>query len=174
MADILKILLIIVGILIVYVSYWLLSEALFPRLVDRACELYQRPLRLTLVGLATAILPVSLGLVLSSLPNPLSKLLGITLWVVPAMLGLAGSAGLTLRIGAGLPMPTDATQPWRRVFRGGILLAFSFLLPVVGWIVIPIWVLVSGFGAFILCVKERKTQAISPVPPLATADPVAG
>ena len=34
MADILKILLIIVGILIVYVSYWLLAEGLFPRLVE--------------------------------------------------------------------------------------------------------------------------------------------
>ena len=33
MADILKILLIIIGILTIYVSYWLLSEALFPALV---------------------------------------------------------------------------------------------------------------------------------------------
>ena len=38
MADILKILLIIVGILTIYVSYWLLAEALFPGLVER----YQR------------------------------------------------------------------------------------------------------------------------------------
>ncbi len=36
MADVLKILLIIVGILTIYVSYWLLAEALFPALVERA------------------------------------------------------------------------------------------------------------------------------------------
>ena len=84
--------------------------------------------------------------------------MGITLMVVPGMLGLAGSAGLTLRIGAGLPSPRDEREPWRRVLRGGILLAFSFLLPVVGWFIIPIWVLVSGFGAFLLCVKERPVE----------------
>src|SRR5262245_34263148 len=119
MADILKILLIILGILIVYVSYWLLAEALFPNLVDHASRQYCRPLRITLIGIAVALVPVVLGLVLANVPNPLLKLLGITLVVVPAMLGLAGSAGLTLRIGAGLPSPVDQAQPWRRVLRGG-------------------------------------------------------
>jgi hypothetical protein len=72
------------------------------------------------------------------------------------MLGLVGSAGLILRIGSGLPSPADEQQPWRRVLRGGILFALTFLLPIVGWFVLPIWALVSGFGAFILSVKERK------------------
>ena len=44
------------------------------------------------------------------------------------------------------------------MLRGGVLLACSFLLPVVGWFVVPIWVLVSGFGAFILSVKERNAE----------------
>ena len=34
MADILKIVFIVLGILTVYVSYWLLAQALFPRLVE--------------------------------------------------------------------------------------------------------------------------------------------
>ena len=159
MADVLKILLIIVGILTIYVSYWLLAEALFPALVERASRQYGRPIKISLVGLVAAVAPIVIGLVLANVPNPLIKVLGITLVVVPAMLGLAGSAGLTLRIGAGLPSPRDEREPWRRVLRGGILLAFSFLLPVVGWFVIPIWVLVSGFGAFVLCVKERHSES---------------
>lgn len=156
MADILKIVFIIVGILLIYVSYWLLSEALFPRLVENACRQYRRPIRLTVLGLGIAILPVLIGIALSKTPNPILKLLGVTLMVLPGLLGLAGSAGLTLRIGQGLPSPIDETQPWRRVLRGGIVLAFSFLLPFVGWIIIPLWVLVSGLGAFILAVKEEK------------------
>src|SRR6185295_13919807 len=124
MADILKIVFIILGILIIYVSYWLLAEALFPRLVENASRQYSRPLRLTFVGLAAAIVPVVLGIALSKSPNALFKFIGVTLVVVPGLLGLAGSAGLTLRIGLGLPSPIDGAQPWRRVLRGGIVLAF--------------------------------------------------
>jgi hypothetical protein len=165
MADILKIVFIILGILIIYVSYWLLAEALFPRLVENASRKYGRPIRLTLLGLAAAILPVALGIALSKAPNPLLKFIGITLVVVPGLLGLAGSAGLTLRIGLGLPSPIDEAQPWRRVLRGGIVLAFSFLLPFVGWIIIPLWVLVSGLGAFILAAREAATLRPTQTPP---------
>jgi uncharacterized membrane protein len=168
MADILKIVFIILGILIIYVSYWLLSEALFPRCVDNASRQYSRPFRITLTGLAVAIVPVVLGIVLSKTPNPILKFIGITFIVVPGLLGLVGSAGLTLRIGRGLPSPSDETQPWLRVLRGGIVLAFSFLLPFVGWIIIPLWVLVSGLGAFILAVREEKTRVTKRAPLVST------
>ena len=161
MADILKIALIVVGILAIYVNYWLLAAGLFPAMVERAGRQYAHPLKLTLVGFAAAIVPVILGLILANLPNPLSKVVGLTLLVVPGMLGLAGSSGLALRIGMGLNSPLDATQPWRQVLRGGVVLVCCFLLPVVGWIIIPIWVLVSGLGAFVLALKELKAQSPS-------------
>jgi len=167
MADILKIFLIVVGVLTVYVSYWLVAQALFPNVVDRARQHYARPLKITLIGLTVALLPVIIGAAISKLPNPALKLLGVTLMVIPAMLGLVGSAGLVSKIGAGLPSPLDEQQPWRRVLRGGILLALTFLLPFVGWIVLPIWALVSGLGAFILSVKVPKESTIFPPPDLA-------
>jgi len=104
----LQALLIVLGILMVYVSYWLLAQALFPGLVERASHQYARPLKITMVGIAAAVVPVILGLILSNMPNPLLKLLGITLLVVPALFGLVGSTGLTLRIGAGLRSPLYA------------------------------------------------------------------
>jgi hypothetical protein len=175
MADILKILLIILGILTIYVSYWLLSEALFPALVEGAARQYSKPFKITFVGLGVALVPVVLGLALANAPNPLVKLLGLTMVIVPALLGLAGSAGLTFRIGAGLPSPVDETQPWRRVLRGGILLACSFLLPVVGWIILPLWVLVSGFGALILYRRELRHNRPAPAPAnLVPANPIPG
>ena len=148
MADILKIVFIVIGILLVYVNYWLMSEALFPELVERATRQYAKSFLLTLAGLLTGALPVVLGIILLNRANPLTKVAGWTLIVVPAMLGLAGSAGLARRIGTGLNSPLDAAQPWRRVLRGGMVLAFSFLLPVVGWVILPIWVLISGLGRF--------------------------
>ena len=170
MADILKIFLLIVGLLTVYVSYWLIAQALFPHLVERARQHYEKPVKITLIGLVAALLPVILGAAISKLPNPALKITGVTLMVIPAMLGLVGSAGLILRIGAGLPSPADEQQPWRRVLRGGILFALTFLLPVVGWFILPIWALVSGFGAFLLSMKERKP--VSPeVPPAINLTP---
>jgi len=175
MADLLKIVLIILGILTIYVSYWLLSEALFPALVEGASRQYSKPFKITFVGLGAAIVPVVLGLVLANAPNPLVKLIGLTMVVLPALLGLAGSAGLTLRIGAGLPSPVDEAQPWKRVLRGGILLACSFLLPAVGWIILPLWVLVSGFGALILYRRElTRNQPAPTAGNFITATPTAG
>jgi hypothetical protein len=165
MADILKIVFIVIGILAIYVNYWLLAQALFPAMVERASRQYAKPLSLTLTGLAVAILPVVLGVILLNTPNPLTKVIGWTLIIVPGMLGLAGSSGLALRIGIGLNSPVDALQPWRRVLRGGVVLAISFLLPVVGWVVLPIWVLISGLGAFLLAVKEQKAKSPAASPP---------
>jgi hypothetical protein len=173
MADVLKIFLIVVGLLTVYVSYWLVAQALFPRVVERARHHYAKPVRITLIGLVAAILPVVIGAAISNLPNPALKIIGVTLMLIPAMLGLVGSAGLAQRIGAGLPSPADETQPWRRVLRGGILMALTFLLPFVGWIVLPIWALVSGFGAFILSVKELKKSS-EPAPPVIHLTPAQG
>jgi hypothetical protein len=158
MADILKIVFIVIGILAIYVNYWLLAEALFPALVERASRQYANPVKLTLVGLATAVVPVVVGLILANQANPLTKIAGLTLVIVPGLIGLAGSAGLALRIGIGLNSPLDATQPWRRVLRGGVVLSCSFLLPVVGWVILPLWVLVSGLGAFLLGLQEQKPQ----------------
>ena len=78
MADILKILLIIVGILLIYISYWLLAEALFPKLVENASRQYSRPVRITFIGLAAAIIPVVVGIACSKTANPLLKFVGIT------------------------------------------------------------------------------------------------
>jgi len=162
MADILKIFLIIVGLLTVYVSYWLVAQALFPGMVERARQHYAKPVKITVIGLLAAALPIILGAAISNLPNPAFKLTGVTLMLIPAMLGMIGSAGLALRIGVGLPAPGDDQQPWRRVLRGGILLALTFLLPFVGWIVLPVWALISGFGAFILSVKEARRANVAP------------
>jgi uncharacterized membrane protein len=165
MADVLKIFLIVVGLLTVYVSYWLVAQALFPQVVERARQHYSKPVRITLIGLVAALIPFLVGAAISKHPNPALKITGVSLMLIPAMLGLVGSAGLAQRIGAGLASPADDQQPWRRVLRGGILLALTFLLPFVGWIVLPIWALVSGFGAFILSVKELKKSS-EPAPPV--------
>ncbi len=148
MADVLKIFLIVVGLMLVTVCYWLASEALFPRLVRRARDHFcQRPLMTTFAGI---LLATPLGLVgagLSSAGSGPAKAVGFALLAVPLFLGLMGAAGLARRIGEGLPTPLDETQPWRPVLRGGVVLSFLCLLPLFGWFLLLPWILVAGAGA---------------------------
>ncbi len=156
MADILKIFLLILGGLLIFLSYWLAAEALFPALVERARDQYRRPYKLTFAGLAMAAPVLALAFACTKLNNPLMNIVSLFLLGIVLFGGLAGSAGFAKRIGAGLPSPLDEAQPWRRVLRGGIVLTLTFLLPFIGWLGLSIWTLVSGFAAFVFAIRESK------------------
>ena len=159
MADVLKIVFLIIGFLICYVSYWLASAALFPSVVDRARQQYEsHPIRITLIGLALAVPFVLVSIGIGKVAHPLAKMVGVAVIAVPILYGLAGSAGLALRIGISLRSALDDTQPWRRVLRGSIVLSFTFLLPVIGWFIVMPWTLVSGLGAAV-CGMFQKHRA---------------
>ena len=163
MADVLKIFLIVVGLLIVQVSYWLTAESLFPQIVRRARRGYgAHPLRATLIGALTAAPLVAIGLGLTKAGAAPVKALGFLMVAIAVLGALVGSAGLARRIGAGLPSPTDTERPWRQVLRGGIVLSLTFLLPFVGWFLILPLSLLSGFGTALGAIyslwRERAPQ----------------
>jgi hypothetical protein len=171
MADVWKIVFLILGTQAVMVSYWLLAAALFPEALRRSRAGYDYRIgRLTLLGLVTAIPSLLIGAaLLQQGPHPLLKLIGALLVSAPVALGLAGSAGLCDRIGAGLPGDADARLPWRRVLRGGVVLSFAFVLPVLGWFVLLPWTLVSGVGASLGSLRRKRAVAR----PVAVAAPSA-
>ena len=172
MADILKIFLLILGGLLIFLSYWLAAEALFPALVERARDQYRRPWKLTFAGLAMAAPLLALAFAFTKLNNPLMNIVAFFLLGIVLFGGLAGSAGFAKRIGAGLPSPIDEAQPWRRVLRGGIVLTLTYLLPFIGWMGLSIWTLVSGFAAFVFAIREAK-KANTATPALPTTEPPA-
>jgi hypothetical protein len=98
---------------------------------------------------------------LSNGANGAAKLVGALVLSVPILLALGGSGGFALRIGAGLALPLDEQAPWRRVLRGGTVLALCFLLPLVGWFLVLPWALVSGVGAAILATRHRPRPLIA-------------
>ncbi len=160
MADVLKIFLIVLGMLIVLVSYWLAAESLFPRLVTRAQEQYRgRPLRITLFGALLGAPLVAIGLGLLQAGSAPVKVIGFLLTTMAAFGGLLGSAGLSRLIGAGLPSPADAAQPWRRVLRGGVVLALMSLLPFAGWFLVLPVALTSGLGAAMVAGWALRREA---------------
>lgn len=169
MADVLKIVFLIVGTLIVIVSYWLAATALFPQAVSQARTHYERhPVRITLLGSVVGVPLFLLGVTLVAAgPTPLIKVLGGSFASVLLLLALFGSAGLCQRIGNGMPAPLDEFQPWRRVYRGGTVLALTFVLPIVGWFAIFFWTLISGFGAAltVLWSARKSPQSLAPSTP---------
>lgn len=163
MADVLTWFLIIIGALLVFVAHWLGAYGLFPALVDGAAERYgRRPVAATFLGLAVLIPTLLLTTVLTRL-GPGGNLIALLILTIPVMIALLGSAGLALRVGAGLASPNDVAQPWRRVLRGGIVLALVFLLPVVGWLVVLPWALVSGIGAALMAMRGGR-PTVKPLP----------
>lgn len=169
MADILEWFLIISGIVLALNAHWLAAQALAPRLVARCRDGYgQHPVGATLLGLAifvpTVVAAMTLGKVV---PHPLVVLLIGGIMVVLLLLGLIGSAGLAARIGAGLPTPADAAQPWKAVLRGGTVLGLIFITPLPGWLLL-LWSLVSGLGMAVIALRAGKRAsraAIAATPP---------
>lgn len=161
LADVLKYLFLVIGALVVIISYWLVTTALFPAAVDRTREAYgAHPVRITLVGTLCTVPVLLAGLaLLSAAPNAGLKVMGGVLASLPVVLGLAGSAGLSERVGRGLVHAEDGRTPWRRSLRGGIVLALTFLLPVIGWFVVLPWVLLSGCGATIAALRKARRRA---------------
>ena len=154
LADVFTFLFVILGFVIVYISYWLLATGLFPKTVERYAEQMGRaPVATTLLG-AVTFAPLIFFFIKTIQGN--AKVLGIALILLLVLAALFGSAGLALRIGQGLQSARDAHEPWRRVLRGGIVLALSFVMPFVGTLVVMPFAFVIGFGAFLIVLFRRK------------------
>lgn len=150
-ADVLQVFLLVLGTMLVFQAYWLAGTALFPRLVGSAKDRYKRPFRTTLIGLLVVVPAIWLGfMLLGQASQPVFKGIGFVVGSLPLIAGMIGSAGLCQLIGLGLPAPGDQSQNWRRVWRGGWVLNFCYLLPFAGWFVLLPWGIISGCGAFVM------------------------
>lgn len=156
LADVFTVVLIVVGLLAVFVGIWLATAGLFPARVERCADrLGATPWRCGWVGLATAVpLLVAGGAVGRVAPNAPGKLLGVALILATVLAALAGTTGLALRIGRGLAAEGDAREPWRRVRRGGVVLALTY-----GTIVLLPLTWLAGLGAWVLTMRSEAPDA---------------
>ena len=167
-ADVLKYVLLVLGALLVFISYWLTAAALLPSVVEHAREEYgARPIRVTILGVLVGLPLVIAGLAVAKVaPAGGVKLVGAAVAAIPLLLGLLGSAGLSERIGHGLVHGDDARSPWRRSLRGAVVLSLTFLLPFVGWFAVMPLVLFSGVGTFVLAFSaHRRARRVADASP---------
>ncbi len=168
MADIFKILIPMIATLMSFVCYCLLFEGTFPAAVDRCRQTYQsRPIRCMVLGIFMGIPGIVFALVVVNSGNPLGQFVGFATLFTLMSLAILGAAGLASLIGQRLNSPEDVHQPWKRVYRGGVVLAITFVFPLVGWFLVLPATLLSGFGAALISLAGRKKQVMAPTEPTA-------
>jgi hypothetical protein len=163
-ADILMWFLLVAGTYIVINAYWLTTQGLFPDFVYRCRERIRRaPLKSFFIGLAGTVPGLILGVsMLVRAPNPALKFLGAAVLMLVILTGLMGSAGVAALVGTGLGGADDERTGWRRTWRGGLVLGLTFILPLIGWLLILPGTLIMGIGA--LASSFRRTRATPPRP----------
>lgn len=157
MADTMAITLVIVGLLVAFQGLWLLVSALWPARVAGATDACEGLAWLCfLVGLPIAFVAiVIIAIVGKTLGGP-GQFLAFMFTSLLVIYSQVGVAGLVTHIGRRLRSPIDADRPWRATLRGGIVLALTFLLPIVGWfLVLPVSA-ITGVGATTLSWRSRR------------------
>lgn len=150
-----------VGLMVVLPAAWLLFGALWPSALGRAQDrIRRRPLVTFWTGLGVGLVATALVAILGqvNLAAPAILLAAVALgW------SLFGASALARHAGGRL---TSASEPpWRGHLRGGVVLALSFLLPFVGWILVFPIALILGAGAATLSLfKGRPAELPAPVP----------
>jgi hypothetical protein len=159
LADVFTVVLVVLALLTVFVALWLLTAALFPRLAERCADhLGHSPAACAGAGLLMIVPVVAVGFLLSrAAPNAAGRLAAAIFFIGTLLAGLMGSTGLALRIGRGLAAADDPQAPWRQVRRGGIVLAFTFLIIVT----LPL-VLIPGLGALGLALLRGDRVTVPP------------
>lgn len=153
LADVSTVVLVIVGLLLVFVAWWLAAAGLFPRVVEGCAEkLGAAPIACALIGLACAVPLIFGALTLGkAVPSAAGNIARAAIILATIFAALTGTAGLALRIGRGLD---DAGSPLRRMLRGGIVLALIYLTIV--WLPLT---LLAGLGALVRVWFARKPAA---------------
>jgi hypothetical protein len=164
-ADILMWFLLIAGTYIVINAYWLTTQGLFPEFVYRCRERIRRaPLKSFFIGLACSVPALVLGVsMLVRAPNPVLKFFGAAVVMLVILTGLMGSAGVAALVGTGLGGTNDVQFGWRRTWRGGVVLGLTFILPLIGWLLILPGTLIIGIGAMAPSFRRMRTTSPEPV-----------
>ncbi len=156
MADVAVWTALFVGLMVVLPAVWLLFGALWPSAVQRAQErIPRRPTLTFFVGLGVSFL---LTAVVGILAQVGAAPVALVLSAFALGWSLVGVSALARHVGSRLASPGDPA--WKPHLRGGIVLALSFLVPFLGWMLLFPIALILGAGATTMAVFKR-----APAPP---------
>ncbi len=168
MADVAIWVALFVGLMVVLPAVWLLFGALWPSAVQRAQErIPRKPYGTFFIGLGVLVVFTLLVGILgqANLAPPALLLSAFGLgW------SMVGVSALARPVGSRLSSPGDPA--WKPHLRGGIVLALSFLVPFLGWMLLFPIALILGMGATTMAVFKRAPAMPAPAPIPTKPEPV--
>jgi hypothetical protein len=147
------------GLMVVLPAVWLLFGALWPAAVGRAQErIPKKPWSTFFIGLGMTVAVTLLVALLGKVGPPAALVLS----AFGMGWSMVGVSALARHVGTRLSSPGDAA--WRPHLRGGIVLSLSFLVPILGWMLVFPIALILGMGATTMAVFKRKAAEPMPAP----------
>ncbi|MBS1715990.1 MAG: hypothetical protein JST30_16810 [Armatimonadetes bacterium] len=139
-----------------------LTSLLFPARSARAAkEVEAHPWKCALTGLVLGGAFFLVGTVLFQIPNPVTRTLGVLVYLVFVLVACAGSGGLARLVASRIDARNSSEAPLWAVAVGAALVVGSSLLPVVGWALLAPLILVVSLGAGLR--SGRKDRAPVPI-----------
>ena len=160
-----------IGVILVVAAYYTLGASLAPRITERArLRFARRPWLPIMLGLLMSIPWIGISIVLLNVPAAGLQFFGAASASLWFLCGLLGGASIAQYIGRveGEPMS------WSHTFRGGLFVVLTWILPIVGWLVMMPLTLAAGIGCLILgLLPMKQSPAQEHLPVQHQAAPVA-
>jgi len=135
-----------------------LTSLLFPaRSARAATEVEAHPWKCALTGLLLGGAFFLVGTVLFQIPNPVTRFLGVLVYLAFVLVACAGSGGLARLVAARITSRDRSDPPLWAVAVGASLVVGSSLLPLVGWALLAPLILVCSLGAGFRSGRRSKT-----------------
>jgi len=166
-ADAFAISLVVLGTVLGLVSFWIAARVLWPARVEAArAQLETKRWTSFFIGLVPVGVVLGLLAALGSVGGPVAAL-ALVLSAVFFFYCQVGVAGLAAVIGDRLA-DLNTEPVWRTQRRGAIILALSFLFPLLGWLGLTVATLIMGAGAMVRTQfgGRPKTEDKTNPPPL--------
>jgi len=138
---------------------------LFGKKAARAkITLEQRPWRAFGYGLACLLTIGLFALVLMGTPNPIAKLLGMSLAFLLLFVAAVGASGMALLVGNRIQPLDPEVAPFKALTRGSALVVAAAVMPAFGWFFMFPVILILGLGLGLDALMHRQVR-----PPVVTA-----
>ena len=146
-----------VGVIMVVCAYYTLSAAIAPGMTHRARLRFARhPWLPAIIGIALSLPWVIASIILLRANLGPVKFLGAVVGGAWILCGLIGGAGIAQQVGMGA---ANVQASWIHSIRGGLFITLTWVLPLIGWLVMLPLTLATGVGCLVLGVFPIRTAA---------------
>lgn len=166
-ADVMAIVLSVVGFLLSLQGLWLFCRAMWPnKVIASATRCGRNPVKSFIAGVVVTLLMIVATALVGQAGGAPGQVAGFGIVSLYVIFSGIGVAGLVTHMGQRLSSPTDDRRPWASTLRGGIVLNLTYLIPIVGWFVILPASVILGAGAATMALLWPRTARVAVAPSL--------